>query len=175
MPSCIRAPPDAETMMTGRCLSMASSIARASFSPTTEPMLPPRKPNSNTASTAGWPPIEPMPQMTASSVDVFWFAARTRSRYFLVSLKFSGSVVDAGSFEERETGLAEALARRDAERIVALRAHAPAAFHLGAIDDLLAGVALDPQPFGDDDLAAARLLFALEPGSHRDLPPRRGG
>src|SRR5262249_29643395 len=70
--------------------------------------------------------------------------------------------------------LPDALARRDPERIVALRAHAPAALHLGAIDDLLAGVALDPQPFGDDDLAAARLLFPLEPG-HRDLPPRLAG
>ncbi len=93
MPSCILAPPDAETMTTGRCLSMASSIARASFSPTTEPMLPPRKPNSKTASTVGCPPIDAMPQMTASSVEVFWAAARTRSRYFLVSLNASGSVV----------------------------------------------------------------------------------
>src|SRR5713226_1833194 len=68
MPSCIRAPPDAETMTTGRCLSIASSIARVSFSPTTEPMLPPRKPNSKTARTAGNPPIEAMPQITASSL-----------------------------------------------------------------------------------------------------------
>src|SRR2546426_312445 len=42
MPSCMRAPPEAERMMTGRSLSMASSIARVSFSPTTQPMLPPR-------------------------------------------------------------------------------------------------------------------------------------
>src|SRR5437879_2316178 len=50
----------------------------------------------------------------------------------------------------------------------------PAALHLSPVDDLLARVALDPQAFGDDDLAAARLLFALEPG-HRDLPPRLDG
>src|SRR5439155_1504831 len=93
MPSCMRAPPDAETITTGRCLSMASSIARVSFSPTTEPMLPPRKPNSKAARTAGCPPMRAMPQTTASSVEVFWTAARTRSRYFLVSLKVSGSVV----------------------------------------------------------------------------------
>jgi hypothetical protein len=93
IPSCIRAPPDADTIRTGRCLSMASSIARVSFSPTTEPMLPPRNPNSKTASTVGCPPIEAIPQITASSVEVFCTAARTRSRYFLVSLKVSGSVV----------------------------------------------------------------------------------
>ena len=53
MPSCMRAPPEAVTMMTGTCLSIASSIARVSFSPTTEPMLPPRKANSNTQSATG--------------------------------------------------------------------------------------------------------------------------
>ncbi len=40
-------------MITGTCLSIASSMARVSFSPTTEPMLPPRKPNSKTQSTTG--------------------------------------------------------------------------------------------------------------------------
>ena len=53
MPSCMRAPPEADTMMTGTCLSIASSMARVSFSPTTEPMLPPMKPNSKTQSTTG--------------------------------------------------------------------------------------------------------------------------
>src|SRR4029077_10161382 len=70
--------------------------------------------------------------------------------------------------------LADPLAGGDPERIVALRAHAPAALHLGPVDELLPRVALDPQAFGDDDLAAGRLLFALEPG-HRDLPPRLDG
>jgi hypothetical protein len=92
IPSCIRAPPDAETMTTGRCLSMASSIARVSFSPTTDPMLPPRNPNSNTHSTAGRPPMRATPVTIASSDFVFSTAARSRSRYFLVSLKPSGSV-----------------------------------------------------------------------------------
>src|SRR5206468_3407781 len=47
----------------------------------------------------------------------------------------------------------DALARGDPERIVALGADAAGALHLGAVHDLLAGVALDPQPLGDDDLA----------------------
>src|SRR5262245_66125204 len=67
--------------------------------------------------------------------------------------------------------LADALAGRDPERVVALRAHAPAALHLGPVDDLLAGVALDPPPFGNDDLPAARLLFALEPGHRYPTSP----
>jgi hypothetical protein len=50
IPSCMRAPPEADTIRSGTRLAMASSIVRVSFSPTTEAMLPPRKPNSNTAS-----------------------------------------------------------------------------------------------------------------------------
>src|SRR4029453_18603129 len=80
-----------------------------------------------------------------------------------------------GVFAPRERAgvgeLPDPLPRGDPERIVALRAHAAGALHLGPVDDLLAGVALDPQALGDDDLASARLLFALEPG-HLDLPPR---
>ena len=49
MPSCMRAPPEADTISSGTRLAIASSIARVSFSPTTEPMLPPMNANSNTA------------------------------------------------------------------------------------------------------------------------------
>src|SRR5439155_1408893 len=66
-------------------------------------------------------------------------------------------VLEGQRIGRRETGfalleragvgeLADALAGGDAERVVTLRAHAPAALHLGSVDDLLAGVALDPQP-----------------------------
>ena len=116
IPSCMRAPPEAETMTTGTCLSIASSIARASFSPTTEPMLPPRKPNSNAQSTLGRPPIRASPVTTASSVRVFWAAARTRSRYFFVSLKPSGSVVSRFvSRSSKEPGSASSAIRSRAE------------------------------------------------------------
>ena len=87
----MRAPPDADTMMTGRCLATASSIARVSFSPTAEPMLPPRYANSKAATTTEKPPTRPTPVTTASVVPVFSRAARTRSRYRFVSLKPSGS------------------------------------------------------------------------------------
>src|SRR5438093_6973522 len=49
--------------------------------------------------------------------------------------------------------LPDALACRYPERIMALRADAPGALHLGPVHDLLAGVALDPEALGDDDLA----------------------
>ena len=68
-------------------------MARVSFSPTTEPMLPPRKPNSKTHSTTGWPPRRATPVTTASSIVVFCLAAFRRSRYRLVSLKLSGSTL----------------------------------------------------------------------------------
>src|SRR5213078_5035131 len=54
----------------------------------------------------------------------------------------------AGVGQERH-----ALARGDAERIVALRTAAPRALHLGAVHDLLARVALDPQPLGEVERA----------------------
>ena len=63
--------------------------------------------------------------------------------------------------------LPDTLARGDPEGIVAFRADASGPLHLGAVHDLLAGVALDPEAFGDDDLgrlAPGLLTLALEPG-----------
>ena len=80
MPSCIRAPPEAETMMTGNDLATPSSIDRVSRSPTTEPMLPPMKLNSKTHSTVGRPPMRAIPHTTASLAPVFSWAVLSRSR-----------------------------------------------------------------------------------------------
>ena len=52
-PSCIRAPPEQETMRSGVRFRAASSMARVIFSPTTEAMLPPMKANSKTPTTTG--------------------------------------------------------------------------------------------------------------------------
>ena len=65
---------------------------------------------------------------------------------------------------------ADALAGGDAEGIVALGAHAPGLLDLGPVHDLLARLALDPQPLGDDDLLRrplGLLLRPLEPGGHQ--------
>src|SRR6185295_18340275 len=59
------------------------------------------------------------------------------------------------------------LARADAKRVAALGADAPGALHLGAVDDLLAGLALDPESLGDDRL--------LRPPVPRLLPPPKPG
>ena len=61
MPSCMRAPPVATTETTGTSRSMACSKANATFSPTTEPMLPPRNPKSITIRTTSCPWILPRP------------------------------------------------------------------------------------------------------------------
>ena len=65
-PSIIRAPPEHETMMTGCRRSIARSMARVIFSPTTTPMLPPMNPYSIEATIAGWPSIAPDATIIAS-------------------------------------------------------------------------------------------------------------
>ena len=55
-------------MISGSAFSVAFSISRVSFSPTTEPIEPPRKLKSITPNPTRCSPILPMPVMTAS----FW-------------------------------------------------------------------------------------------------------
>ena len=50
MPSCIRAPPDADTTTSGHASSTAAATSRPKRSPTTEPMEPPRNRKSMTPS-----------------------------------------------------------------------------------------------------------------------------
>ena len=57
MPSCMRAPPLAATLTIGTRRRLACSKALATFSPTTDPIVPPRNPKSTTASTTRRPPI----------------------------------------------------------------------------------------------------------------------
>ena len=59
MPSCIRAPPDADTTMSGIRASRAASAARVTFSPTTAPIEPPMNPKSMTQMATRWPPSAP--------------------------------------------------------------------------------------------------------------------
>ena len=73
MPSCIRAPPLAVKMMSGRRWAAAYSTARVTFSPTPSPMLPMKKRLSITTTTAGWPSMRPTALTTASSSPVFFF------------------------------------------------------------------------------------------------------
>ena len=55
MPSCIRAPPDALTTMSGIRAARAYSAARVTFSPTTAPIEPPMNPKSMTQIATGVP------------------------------------------------------------------------------------------------------------------------
>ena len=59
VPSCIRAPPEADTMTRGTRSARAPSAARATFSPTTAPMEPPMNPKSMTRIAMRWPSILP--------------------------------------------------------------------------------------------------------------------
>jgi hypothetical protein len=65
--------------MKGIRVARARSIARVTFSPTADPMLPPMKPNSMTDRLTGWPPIRAVPLRRASSIPEALRAARRRS------------------------------------------------------------------------------------------------
>ena len=88
----MRAPPEQQTMMTGERDSIARSIDRAIFSPTTTPMLPPMKPYSIAATIVRTPSMVPDAVMTASFWPVASMPAFSRALYGFVSVKPSGSV-----------------------------------------------------------------------------------
>ena len=92
MPSCMRAPPVAETTTSARRSAIATSIERATFSPTTEPMLPPMKKKSMTVRLAGLPSIVATPAIAASFCPVSRCAVFRRSGYRMrASRNSSGS------------------------------------------------------------------------------------
>ena len=75
----MRAPPVAETVISARRSAIASSIERATFSPTTEPMLPPMKKKSMIVRLTGLPPRVATPASAASLRPVSSWAVRSRS------------------------------------------------------------------------------------------------
>ena len=75
MPSCIRAPPLAEKMTSGRRLAVAYSTARVILSPTAVLMLPIKNRLSSTAATQATPPMRPVAVTAASRRPVLFWAA----------------------------------------------------------------------------------------------------
>src|SRR6266496_1338784 len=78
-PSCMRAPPEAETRISGERLSMAWRVRRAIFSPTTDPIEPPMKLKSMTPRLIAIPCKRAYPVRIASNGPAFLTAACTRS------------------------------------------------------------------------------------------------
>ncbi len=72
-PSCMRAPPEHEKMISGTRSRSARSAQRVTFSPTTLPMDPPMKPYSIIPQTTGRPPSSPAHEMKASCMPVFFW------------------------------------------------------------------------------------------------------
>ena len=79
IPSCIRAPPEAETETSGTPASAALSHARTNFSPTTLPIDPPMKAKSMTAIRQGCSSIAACPMIIASPSPVLTSASASRS------------------------------------------------------------------------------------------------
>ena len=78
-PSCMRAPPVAVKQTKGRRCSRQTCTPRTKRSPTTEPIEPPRKPNSNAAATTGSVLMLPCMTTSASSSEVSLRASCRRS------------------------------------------------------------------------------------------------
>src|SRR5206468_11590798 len=91
-PPCTRAPPVAVKQMNGSSSSQQSCTARTKRSPTTDPIEPPRKPNSNAATTIGTAFTEPCITTRASVSPVAFSASSRRSLYLRLSLNLSGSI-----------------------------------------------------------------------------------
>ncbi len=91
MPSCMRAPPEADTDTSGTRSSAAASHARANFSPTTLPIEPPMNEKSITASRQARPSIAAAPVIIASPSPVDTSASASRSTYGLRSKNSRGS------------------------------------------------------------------------------------
>ena len=89
--SCIRAPPEAEKQISGQLSSSACSTARTKRAPTTEPIEPPIKENSNAAATTGISCRVPFMTISASFSPVSFCAEARRSLYFLESRNLSTS------------------------------------------------------------------------------------
>ncbi len=77
-PSCMRAPPEAETMTSGERDARERSMARVIFSPTTAPMLPPMKRTSMEQISTWRPPSLPRAATRASRSPVSRRAASRR-------------------------------------------------------------------------------------------------
>ncbi len=91
-PSCMRAPPVAVKHRNGSPSSQQSCTARTNRSPTTEPIEPPRKPNSKAAATTGTDLTAPCITTSASVSPVSFSASSRRSLYLRLSLNLSGSI-----------------------------------------------------------------------------------
>ena len=158
-PSIMRAPPEQQTMTTGMRPSIARSIARVIFSPTTTPMLPPMKAYSIDATIVWMPSIAP-----DADDDGVLQAGRSRcsalrrALYGLVSVNDERIgrdqiLVVLGPLAVEQH--AQALGGADPEVMRALRADVEVGREILVVDDLRAAGTLDPQPFGH----AARLLL----------------
>ncbi len=93
-PSIMRAPPEAETMISGIFASSERSIARVIISPTTAPMLPPMNAYSMELTITRRPSSFPCALITASFSPVSRCACRNRDEYGFRSTNLRGSVDD---------------------------------------------------------------------------------
>ena len=84
VPSCMRAPPDALTTISGTRAASACSAARATFSPTTAPIEPPMNPKSITQIATSVPAIAPVPHRAASRIPVASLGGREPVRVGLL-------------------------------------------------------------------------------------------
>ena len=144
----MRAPPVAVKQTNGTFCSSAACTPRTKRSPTTEPIEPPMKSNSNAATTTGTLITAPCITTSASVSSVFFLASFRRSEYFVLSLNLS---VSTGSTSGRSRSGPRRRGRRRAARapsavvMAALGADVQVLLQVGLVEHRLARGALDPQ------------------------------
>ena len=177
MPSCMRAPPVAETMISARRSAIARSIERATFSPTTEPMLPPMKKKSMTVRLTGLPPIgrdARERRVLHAGVALRGLETVGIAHLGVAELeRIAGFEIGVALLERVGVDqVAEIGARRNAEVVVAVRAGPEVLLEHGLEQGLAAALALGPQTLGD--IGRGSFLSRLDAGAFAFEPGHRG-
>src|SRR4029453_627913 len=103
--------------------------------------------------------------LAAGGLEAVGVAARVLERQRILRSEGGLALVEGALVGQRR----DALARRGAERVAARGTDPACPIDLGPVDDLFAGVALDPQALGDDDFPgtlAVVVLLLPEPRGH---------
>src|SRR3989304_4310148 len=173
----MRAPPGAEKMISGRRCSSARSAARATFSPTTEPIDPPIKKKSRAATMVRNPSSAPIPVQAASARPGPRRAPRPAPAPPPRLLQLLRVVGESQGINRGQPGVKlhetpriqrDGNAVRGGEAVVipALRADLEGPVQRFLVDQVLAAGTLRPQPAGHLPALQRGIFWLAQPWRH---------